>query len=167
MQNMPLETLDIHTCQKLVFGQCVEMKLGIGEKVVASVEVKMAGGRDGKQSSLDGTSSSDDIYGQCNSAETYLGGGDTKHSVDTTNSIGSHMDVLSGHWDMPSVETNTITPATTPEIIRIPRKKNNLPDSPIEAAMQPSDGPNSVRDHTDGLSAQKDTLSIENDIKHL
>ena len=163
---MPLETLDIHTCQKLVFGQCVEA-LGIDEKVAASVEVEMAGGRDGKQSSLDSMSSSDDVYSQCNSAEMYLGGGDMKCSVDATNGIGSHMDMLSGHWDVPSIETNVITPATTPEIIRMPQKNNNPPDSPIEAAMQPSDGLNGVRDHTDGLSARKDMHCIENNVKHL
>jgi len=100
-------------------------------------------------------------------ALAYLGGGDAKRGVDATNGIGSHMDVLSGHWDVPSVETNTITPANAPEIVRMPRKKNNPPDSPIEAAMQPSDGPNGVRDHTDGLSARKDTHCVENDVKRL
>ena len=154
---MPLVTLDIHTCQKLAFGQCIEV-LGIDEKLAASVEVETAGGRDGKQSSLDGTSSSDNVYSQCNSAEMYLGGGDTKCSVDTMNSIGSHMDMLSGHWDVPSVKTNTIMPANAPEIVRMPRKKNNPPNSPIETAMQPSDGLNGIRDHTDGLSTQQTYL---------
>ena len=100
-------------------------------------------------------------------ALAYLGGGDAKCGVDAMNGIGSHTDVLSRHWDVPSIKANTITPANTLEIIRMPQKKNNPPDSPIEAAMQPSDGPNSVRDHTDGLSAQKDMHCIENDIKHL
>ena len=100
-------------------------------------------------------------------ALAYLGGGDAKCSVDATNGIGSHTDVLSGHWDVPSVVMNAITPANALEIVRMPRKKNNPPDSPIEAAMQPSDGPNGVRDHTDGLSARKDTHCVENDVKHL
>ena len=100
-------------------------------------------------------------------ALAYLGGGDTKRGVDATNGIGSHTDMLSRHWDVPSVETNAITPANAPEIVRMPRKKNNPPDSPIEAAMQPSDGLNSVRDHTDGLSARKDTHCIENNVKRL
>ena len=98
---------------------------------------------------------------------TYLGGGDAKRGVDTTNGIGSHTAMLSRHWDMPSVEMNMIMPANTPEIVRMPRKKNNPPDSPIEAAMQPSDGLNGVRDHTDGLSTRKDMHCIENNVKHL
>jgi len=97
----------------------------------------------------------------------YLGGGDAKRGVDAMNGIGSHTDVLSGHWHVPSIETNAITPANALEIVRMPRKKNNLPDSPIEAAMQPSDGPNGVRDHTDGLSTRKDMHCVENDVKRL
>jgi len=38
--------------------------LGIDEKVAASVEVETAGGRDGKQSGVENTSSSDDVDSQ-------------------------------------------------------------------------------------------------------
>jgi len=107
------------------------------------------------------------VFALCLVTLAYLGGGDAKRGVDATNGIGSHTDVLSRHWDVPSIETNAITPANAPEIVRMPRKKNNPPDSPIEGAMQPSDGPNGVRDHTDGLSARKDTHCIENDVKRL
>ena len=85
-------------------------------------------------------------YMSCgDSASTYLGAGCTKHSVKETDGIGSHVDMLDGSTDVPSVDTDANIPANAPEIVRTPRKKPKPPDLPMEAARPSSDEPDSCR----------------------
>jgi len=53
-------------------------------------------------------------------AGTYLSIRDTKRVVNAMNTVGSQLDVSSGHWDVPSVETDAITHENVPENVSIP-----------------------------------------------
>ena len=53
-------------------------------------------------------------------AGTYLDARGMKRVVDARDGIGSQSDMSSGHWDVPSVETDAMTPANTTETVSIP-----------------------------------------------
>ena len=53
-------------------------------------------------------------------AGTYLGAGDAKCDVKQMDGIGNHVDTLSGHSDMPSIETDTDMAANASQIVRTP-----------------------------------------------
>ena len=72
-----------------------------------------------------------------------------------------HADVSRGQTDALSIEMNANKPADVGAIIRIPRKKEKLPDIPVEAAWQHSDKPNGFGDATDVSSVSTDGPSIE------
>ena len=55
-------------------------------------------------------------------AGTYLGVGDVKHAVHTTDGIGSHVDMSSGPTDVPSIEMGVRIPINATETIRTPQK---------------------------------------------
>jgi len=63
---------------------------------------------------------------------------------------------------MPRVEMDTITTANMTEFISTPRKRERLPDSPVEAARQRSEEPNGYRHPADVLSIRMDMQSIRN-----
>jgi len=69
-----------------------------------------------------GTSNRAETDGMSNGegAGTYLGAGDMKRVVDTTNGVGNHTDTSSRHSDVPNVQTNANKPANMPEIVSIP-----------------------------------------------
>ena len=94
------------------------------------------------------------VMGHREGADTYLGIRGTTHAVHETDGVRSHT-------DMPSVETNANKPADAGAIIRIPQKKEKLPDIPVEAAWQHSDEPNGFGDATDASSVSTDGPSIK------
>ena len=94
------------------------------------------------------------VMGHGEGADTYLGVRDVTRAVHEMDGIGSHTDT-------PSVETNANKPADADAIIRIPRKKEKLPDIPVEAAWQHSDEPNGFGDATDVSSVSTDGPSVE------
>jgi len=53
-------------------------------------------------------------------AETYLGVRDAKRVVNATNGVRRHADALTGPTDVPSVETDAVTPANVLETVSIP-----------------------------------------------
>jgi len=96
-------------------------------------------------------------------AGTYLGAGGANHLVNATDGIGSQLDALSGHWDVPSIETDAITPENAPENVSIPRKREKPPDSPMETAKWTPDVPNGSRSHADASSVHTDTHCAGNE----
>ena len=77
--------------------------------------------------------------------------------------VGSQSDVSSGHWDVQSVETEVITPADTTQIVRTPRKKSKLPDSPSRGTRPAPDEPNGFGNHADTSSGHTDAPSVRMD----
>ena len=54
-------------------------------------------------------------------------GGDvagTRHDIEVKNSLGNHLNVLSGHSSLPSIGINANAAARGPETVRTARKKN-------------------------------------------
>jgi len=66
---------------------------------------------------------------------------------------------------MPRVEMDTITTANVTEIVSTPRKREKLPDSPVEAARQRSEEPNGYRHPADVSSVCMDMQSVGNGCK--
>ncbi|KIM58353.1 hypothetical protein SCLCIDRAFT_28137, partial [Scleroderma citrinum Foug A] len=93
---------------------------------------------------------------------TYLGVRDAKRPVEMTDGVGCHADTSTGQTDAPCVETDAITAADTPQIVRIPRRKKKPPNSPMDATRMAPDGPNGVGDHADRSSVPTDVHSIGN-----
>ena len=79
-----------------------------------------------------------------------------------TDGTGIHADALSGYGDVPNVEKNAIKPANAMEIVRMPRKRTKLPDSPDSTARLAPDEPNGHGDHTDRSSVHTDAHCIGN-----
>jgi len=77
--------------------------------------------------------------------------------------IGSQSDASSGHWDVQSVEMEAITPADATQIIRTPRKKSKLPDSPSRGTRPAPDEPNGFGNHADASSGHTDMPCVETD----
>ena len=77
--------------------------------------------------------------------------------------VGSQSDASSGHWDVQSVETEAITPADATQIVRTPRKKLKLPDSPSRGTRPAPDEPNGFGNHADALSGHTDMPCVETD----
>jgi len=61
---------------------------------------------------------------------TYLGAGGVKRGVDMTDGIESHTDALSGHGDAQSIQMDTITTVSAPEIISTHPIEPEMPDLP-------------------------------------
>ena len=66
---------------------------------------------------------------------------------------------------MPSVDMDTIKPTNSPENVSTPQKKTKPPDSPIKAARQCPDGPNTFGNPTDASIVCMDTQSIADNAK--
>ena len=96
-------------------------------------------------------------------AGMYLGVGDAKCAVHTTDGVGSHADMSSGPTDVPSVKTGARIPVNAMETVRTPQKRAKLPDSPMETAKRQPDEPNSCRSHVDGPSVRMGVESVGND----
>ena len=96
-------------------------------------------------------------------AGTYLSVRDAKRVVNATDGVGSQLDASSGHWDVPSVETDAITPENAPENVSIPRKREKPPDSPMETAKRTPDVPNGSGSHADASSVHTDTHCVGNE----
>jgi len=79
-----------------------------------------------------------------------------------TDGVGSHADASSGIGDVPSIRTAVNRSANAPENVRIPREQAKLPNSPMEAAKQCSDG---FGNRTDASSGFTDARIIENNAK--
>ena len=90
--------------------------------------------------------------------------GDVNRPGNQADGIESQTDMSSWHSDMPSIKMNANKPADTGAIIRIPQKKEKLPDIPVEAAWQHSDEPNGFGDATDALSMSTDRPSIKTNL---
>jgi len=96
-------------------------------------------------------------------AGTYLDIGDPKHGVEVTDGIRSHVDVSTGHGNVPSAELDAQTTTDTPEIVRTPRKRLKPPDPPGSTAKRTADCPNGCGSHSDASSVRTDTQSVGND----
>ena len=96
-------------------------------------------------------------------AGTYLDARGVKRVVDMRDGIGSQSDVSSGHWDVPSIEMDVMTPVNVTETVSIPRKHAKPPDSPIGTTRRAPDELNSCGRHADASSGCTDAHSIETD----
>jgi len=102
-----------------------------------------------------------DALNVLNHAETagmssYEGAGDAKRVVDATNGVGSPADALTGHAEVPCVETDAITAENVTEIVSIPRKRAKPPDLPVETTRWTPDAPNGCGSHADASSVRRD-----------
>ena len=86
--------------------------------------------------------------------------GDAKHSVDVADGLASHMDTSSGHMDAPSVRTDALTPANEPQTIRIRPNDSKSQNSPMEAARQRSNEPNTCGNHANRSGIHTDVQSV-------
>ena len=98
-------------------------------------------------------------------AGTYLGAGDAKRGVEVMNGVGSQTDMSIGHGDVPSIETDPNKPAKAPENVSITRKKDKLPNLPMEAARRCSNESNTCGDQTDTPIACTDMHTIGDETK--
>ncbi|KIM54280.1 hypothetical protein SCLCIDRAFT_31227 [Scleroderma citrinum Foug A] len=134
---------------------------GIGDQADMS-----RGWMDELRGQADGLSTSNSAGTECMShgdnAETYLSVGDAKHLVKETDGVESHVDVSTGHGDIPNVETNANSPAKAPDNVSIPQKKDKPPNLPIRTAKRPPDEPDGHRNLVDTSSVYTDTHSIGN-----
>ena len=95
-------------------------------------------------------------------AGMYLGAGGANHIVNTTNGIRCHADALTGPTDIPSVNTDAITPANMTQTVRISPKKLKQPDLPSQSPRWAPDEPNGFGDHTDAYCVGNDTTTAVN-----
>jgi len=86
--------------------------------------------------------------------------GDAKRSVDVADGLVSHTDTSSGHMDTPSVQTDALTPANEPQTIRIRPNDSKSQNSPMEAARQRSNEPNTCGNHANRSGVHTDVQSI-------
>ena len=86
-------------------------------------------------------------------AGTYLGPGDTKHGVRETDGVGSHVDTSTWSMDIPSVETNTLTPTIAPETV----STHLIESKPLKP---PTMSANGCANETDGSSHHPGTLNM-------
>ena len=63
-------------------------------------------------------------------AGTYLGAGDAKRGVDTTDGVGSHTNMSIGFRDVQSVETDAGTTENARKKVRTQQSKSKPPNSP-------------------------------------
>jgi len=98
-------------------------------------------------------------------AGTYLGVGDAKRVVNTTDGVGSRMDALTGHRDVQCVETDAYITANATETVSAPRKRPKPPDSPFGTTRTAPDEPNGVGDHADGSTVRTHASCVGNDAK--
>ena len=61
-------------------------------------------------------------------AGTYLGPGDAKHSVREMDGVGSHVDTSTWSTDIPSIQTDVLIPAITPDTISTCPTEAKQPD---------------------------------------
>ena len=131
------------------------------------------GDANGPGDQADGTMGETDTSNASNRAETagissgegvgmYLEAGGTKCIIDTTDGIESHADTLSGHMDVPNVQTDAKIPRNAPDTVSIPRMKAKPPDLPFGTAKRIPDEPYGCRDHVDVSNARMDAYSIGN-----
>ena len=78
--------------------------------------------------------------------------------------VGNHADASNRSMDTPSIKMNAMKPANIPEIIRTPRKKEKLPDLPVEAARCTPEESDGLGDRTDTLSIRTYVHCIGNDV---
>ncbi|KIM65557.1 hypothetical protein SCLCIDRAFT_22720 [Scleroderma citrinum Foug A] len=69
------------------------------------------------------------VIGHEEGAGTYLSIGDAKHLAKETDGVGNHVDVLIGHGDVLSVNTDVIKPTDTPQIINEPNGLGDQTDT--------------------------------------
>jgi len=86
--------------------------------------------------------------------------GDAERSVDVADGLASHTDTSSGHMDTPSIQTDALTPANEPQTIRIRPNDSKSQNSPMEAAMQRSNEPNTCGNHANRLGVHTDVQSV-------
>jgi len=86
--------------------------------------------------------------------------GDVKRSVDVADGLASHTDTSSGHMDAPSVRTDALTPANEPQTIRIRPNDSKSQNSPMEAARQRSNEPNTCGNHANRSGIHTDMQSV-------
>jgi len=96
-------------------------------------------------------------------AGAYLGARGAKRVIDATDGVGSQSDASSGHWDVPSVETDAITAANATETVSIPPKPKKPPDLPGKGARWAPDEPNGYGTRADTFSVRRDTYRVGND----
>jgi len=98
-------------------------------------------------------------------AGTYLGAGGMNHVINTTNGIRCHADALTGPTDVPSIDTDAITPANATQTISTPQKRAKPPDLPIETTRWVPGKPNGHRSHADTSSTRTHASCVGNDVK--
>ena len=105
------------------------------------------------------------ILGHGDGLGTYLRPGDTKCGVREMDGLGSQMDTLSGHSDMPSVKTDTLIPTIAPTIIRTTQKRGKPPNLPGQTANRTPHKSNGLRGHAHRSDAHLDMPSIGYDME--
>ena len=72
-----------------------------------------------------------DRLGHSDELVTYLGVEDVKHIINMTNGVGSPADVLTGHREAPSIETNAIIPENETKNVKTSRNQLKTQNTPI------------------------------------
>ena len=93
-------------------------------------------------------------------ARTYLGVGGTKRAVNATNGIRSHTDASTGHGEVPSVETDALTPENATQNVSTPPKKPKPPDLPGGATRWTPEHINGFGSHADASSGHRDVPNV-------
>jgi len=106
-----------------------------------------------------------DGMSNCEGAGTYLGAEGVKRVINTTVGIGSHADASNGHMDVPSIQTNALTTANTPDVVSTPPRRKKPPDSPMDAEKHAPDGPNGCGSHVDGSTVRMHASCVGNGTK--
>ena len=101
-------------------GHRTDVSKGLLDGLGAQTDAPNASNRAGK-----------DMLGHSDELVTYLGIGDVKHIVDMTNGVGSPADMLTGHGEAPSIETNAIIPENEMKNVKTSRNQSKTQNTPI------------------------------------